>query len=101
MSDCLANVLVAEDAKQLSKFVPFCSELDQLRLVVQWTGEPDGETKAKVEEASGGKVKVLSWKQLIDEGKKESDEVLEDRLKKVRTFLNISLTINFKKCPFF
>ncbi len=82
MENCKANVLVAEDAKQLSKFVPFASELPYLKAVIQWTGQPDQEAKAALERK--GRIKVMSWERMLELGRKEgSVEALEERLGQV------------------
>ncbi len=67
MDNCRANILVVEDERQLSKFLPFRSELSHLKAVVQYTGtasQPD----------------VLSWQQLLDLGRAEARDELDRRL---------------------
>jgi long-chain-fatty-acid--CoA ligase ACSBG len=68
MENCRANILVVEDDKQLSKFLPFRSQLTHLKAVVQYIGEPKTEG-------------VIGWKELIEMGRKESGDELDRRLK--------------------
>lgn len=67
---CHANILVVEDEHQLKKILAVKSHLTHLKAIVQYTGTPQEEG-------------VLSWQQLLDLGKKQTDEELEQRLKKV------------------
>lgn len=63
-----ANILVVEDREQMEK-VQECRDslTDHLRCVIQYTGEP---------EVPG----VLSWKQLLQVGRDQPDELLQERL---------------------
>ena len=63
-----ANILVVEDREQMEK-VQECRDslTDHLRCVIQYTGEP---------EVPG----VLSWKQLLQVGRDQPDELLRERL---------------------
>ncbi len=92
MENCKANVLLAEDARQLSKFVPLAPELPHLKAVVQWVGQPEEEARRALEEGRR-RVRVMSWQELVDLGRKEGDDPLDGRLKQVTPIFNRS-----KKC---
>lgn len=69
---CRANIVVVEDAKQLEKILKIRDDLkDHLRAIVQYSGQPP--------EGSD----VLSWSDLVEVGRAESEEALDDRLKRV------------------
>jgi len=70
LTNCRANLVVVEDGKQLSKILAVKSKLPNLLSIVQYTGEPT-------------EPGVLSWSQLMDIGKKESDQELNMRLSKL------------------
>ena len=65
-----ANILVIEDEKQLDKILAVRSELPHLKAIVQYTGTPKKEG-------------VLSWRELMRLGDKETDDALEERLKRI------------------
>ncbi len=81
MENCQANILIAEDSKQLAKFVEFSGELPHLRAAVQWQGEPDKEVREALEK--DGKIRVLTWEELLKMGKKEEEKALEARLRQL------------------
>jgi len=62
------SVLVVEDQKQLDKVLAFRNDLPDLKKIVQYTGTP----------SSPG---VISWKDLMREGKEEEEDELEARLR--------------------
>jgi len=62
------SVLVVEDQKQLDKVLAFRNDLPELKKIVQYTGTP----------SSPG---VISWKDLMREGKEEEEDELEARLR--------------------
>ena len=62
--------MVVEDEKQLDKVLAIRSELPHLKAIVQYLGVPKKEG-------------VLSWEELLQIGVKESDEELEERLKRI------------------
>jgi len=64
------NIIVVEDNSQLQKILAVKDELPNLKAIIQYTGKPDHEG-------------VLSWQDLLEKGKNESDEALDQRLKQV------------------
>ena len=70
MKNCRANILVAEDEKQVDKFLPYLSEMPDLKAIIQYTGTPKGKD-------------VIGWADLIELGKKTSDDLLRDRLEQI------------------
>ena len=64
------NILVIEDEKQLEKILAVKSELPNLKAIVQYMGTPRTEG-------------VLSWRELLQIGSKETDDKLEERLKRI------------------
>jgi len=64
------NIIVVEDDSQLQKILAVKSELPDLKAIIQYTGKPKHEG-------------VLSWQELLEKGKNESDEALDQRLKQV------------------
>jgi long-chain-fatty-acid--CoA ligase ACSBG len=73
-ADCKANIAVVEDENQLEKFLQIRDELPHLKIIVQYSGVPTVEG-------------VLSWTDLLNIGKKESDDELENR--KAETAINM------------
>lgn len=67
MADCEANILVVEDDKALGKLYEMRNELPNLKKIVQYIGEPVD------------KPDVISWKEFMEIGKNESDEMLNSR----------------------
>ena len=65
-----ANIVVIEDEKQLDKILAVRSELPHLKAIVQYMGTPRTEG-------------VLSWRELLQIGSKETDNALEERLKRI------------------
>jgi long-chain-fatty-acid--CoA ligase ACSBG len=65
-TDCKANIAVVEDERQLAKFLQFRDKLPHLKVIIQYSGKPTVEG-------------VLSWSELMDIGRMESDEELEKR----------------------
>ena len=65
-----ANILVVEDEKQLDKILAVRSELPHLKAIVQYMGTPKKEG-------------VLSWRELMRLGAKETEDALEERLKRI------------------
>ncbi|XP_043474001.1 very long-chain-fatty-acid--CoA ligase bubblegum isoform X2 [Leptopilina heterotoma] len=63
-----ANIIVVEDAKQLEKILEIKKNLPNLKAIIQY----EGIVKDK---------SVLSWRDLIEIGKKESDDKLESILR--------------------
>jgi long-chain-fatty-acid--CoA ligase ACSBG len=72
-TDCKANIVIVEDEKQLEKFLQFKDELTHLKAIVQYSGTPTVEG-------------VLSWTELMDVGRIESDAELNKR--KAETAVN-------------
>lgn len=68
--DSKANIYVVEDEKQLAKVLEVRDKLPHLKAIIQYTGEPT---------APG----VLSWAKLMTLGNQQSDDVLEERLKRI------------------
>uniref|UniRef100_A0A2P2HVM7 long-chain-fatty-acid--CoA ligase n=1 Tax=Hirondellea gigas TaxID=1518452 RepID=A0A2P2HVM7_9CRUS len=68
--NCQAQIYVVEDQKQLDKVLQYKHELPSLKAIIQYKGKPTTEG-------------VLSWDQLMEMGMKESDDRLEDRLKRI------------------
>ncbi len=67
LHDAKARVLVVEDAAAVEKVWPLLDEVDSLRTIVQYLGEPS-------------RPGVIGWKQLMDIGKAEGDMELKRRL---------------------
>jgi len=65
-----ANIIVVEDDSQLKKILAVKDELPDLKAIIQYTGKPNHEG-------------VLSWQDVLEKGKNESDEALDQRLKQV------------------
>jgi len=65
-----ANILVVEDDSQLKKILAVKDELPDLKAIIQYTGKPNHEG-------------VLSWQDLLEKGRNESDEALDQRLKQI------------------
>ncbi len=68
--NCRAQVLVVEDEKQLDKILQIKQDLPELKAIVQYLGTPKKEG-------------VLSWEDLLQLGAGESDDELEERLKRI------------------
>lgn len=69
LHNCLANIVVVEDDKQLAKVLAVRDALPNLKVVVQYLGTPTKEG-------------VMSWKDLMELGAAEGEEELEARLDK-------------------
>ena len=67
---CRADILVAEDAKQLDKFPKIKEFLPNVKGAVQYCGTPTQEG-------------IVGWKELLEMGKQESDDELELRIKQI------------------
>ena len=67
---CRADILVAEDARQFDKFPKIKEFLPNVKSAVQYTGSPKQEG-------------ILNWQELMEIGKKESDEEIDQRLKQI------------------
>ncbi|XP_032681082.1 very long-chain-fatty-acid--CoA ligase bubblegum [Odontomachus brunneus] len=65
-----ANIIVVEDKKQLEKILKVKSNLPDLKAIIQYEGLPTEEG-------------VLSWDDVLEIGKKESDEKLISTLKMI------------------
>lgn len=65
-----ANIIVVEDAKQLEKILQIKKDLPNLKAIIQYEGIPKEKD-------------VLSWNDVLDIGKKESDDKLEQVLKTI------------------
>lgn len=63
-----ANIIVVEDSKQLEKILQIKKDLPLLKAIIQYEGIPKEKD-------------VLSWNDLLEIGKKESDDKLEAILK--------------------
>ena len=63
-----SNVLVVENKEQLDKILSVRHELPHLRHIVQYTGD------------TGGEPGVMTWSQLMELGRSQSDEELDRRL---------------------
>jgi len=67
---CRTDIFVAEDTKQFDKFPKIKEFLPKVKASVQYTGSPNQEG-------------ILTWKDLIELGKKESDDELNQRIKDI------------------
>lgn len=65
-----ANIFVVEDDEQLQKIKAIKDDLPDLKAIIQYTGDPKDKG-------------VLSWKDLLEIGKKKSMQEVEQRLKQV------------------
>ncbi|XP_046814921.1 very long-chain-fatty-acid--CoA ligase bubblegum isoform X1 [Vespa crabro] len=65
-----ANIIVVEDSKQLEKILTIKKNLVHLKAIIQYEGIPKEKD-------------VLSWDELLEIGKKESDDKLEAVLKTI------------------
>ena len=63
-----SNVLVVENKEQLDKILSVRHELPHLRHIVQYTGD------------TGGVPGVITWSQLMELGRTQSDQELDRRL---------------------
>ena len=70
VQDCVANIVVVEDEKQLEKFLAIKEECPELTAIVQYTGQP---TQAG----------VISWPELLKIGEAESEVDLNKRLEEM------------------
>lgn len=70
LEHCRADILIAEDVKQLDKFPKIKEFLPNVKAAVQYTGTPtqDG---------------ILSWQELLELGKKESDDEINERMNQI------------------
>ena len=68
--DSNAKIAVVENYQQLQKILAIKDQIPDLKAIVQWSGEPkvDG---------------VLSWQKMMELGQETSDEVYQDRLKRI------------------
>lgn len=65
-----ANIIVVEDDIQLQKILAIRSRLPHLKAIIQYSGVPEHDD-------------VLSWEQLMNLGKEQTDEELENVLKTI------------------
>ncbi|XP_064110222.1 long-chain-fatty-acid--CoA ligase ACSBG2-like [Macrobrachium nipponense] len=65
--NCKAQILVLEDKACLDRFLAVKDSLPSVKAIVQWSGSP-------------GATGVLSWSDLMDMGKLEPDDELNERL---------------------
>jgi len=70
LANCRANLVVVEDQKQLAKILEVRESLPELRHIIQYTGTPTTEG-------------VLSWKQLLELGRKQEEKELDARLERM------------------
>ena len=70
INDCHCNILVLEDEKTLEKMYSIRNELTYLKKMVVYTGAPSKETYPD----------VLTWAELIELGKAQTNEGLDERL---------------------
>lgn len=68
--NCNAQIWVVEDQKQLDKVLKIKDNVPSLKTIIQYKGKPTVEG-------------VLSWEDVVEMGKKESDYELEERLKRI------------------
>lgn len=68
--NCQAQIWVVEDQKQLDKVLKIRPNLPTLKTIIQYKGKPTTEG-------------VLSWDEVMDIGRNESDAELEGRLKRM------------------
>ncbi|XP_018018310.1 long-chain-fatty-acid--CoA ligase ACSBG2 isoform X2 [Hyalella azteca] len=68
--NCEAQIFVVEDKKQLEKVLKIRDNLPALKAIIQYKGTP----------STPG---VLSWDQFMEIGKQESDDALEERLRRI------------------
>jgi len=66
-----SNILVVEDRLQLEKILSIREKLPHLRQIIQYSGDLSGE--------SG----VMSWSQLMELGRSQTDQLLDERLSKI------------------
>ena len=69
-SNCKAQIWVVEDQKQLDKVLKIRDNLPHLKTIIQYTGKPTVEG-------------VLSWEEAMAIGRKEPNNQLEDRLRRI------------------
>jgi len=67
-----ANILVVENQLQLEKILSIRHKLPHLRQIIQYSGD--------VSETNDG---LMSWSQLMDLGRSETDQVLDERLSNI------------------
>ena len=67
---CRADILVAEDTRQFDKFPKIKEFLPNVQCAVQYTGSPNQEG-------------ILDWTQLLEIGRNESDDEIDQRLKQI------------------
>lgn len=65
-----ANIIVVEDETQLQKILSVRSEICDLKAIVQYSGKPSHPD-------------VISWKRLMEIGEQQTDDLLEESLKKI------------------
>jgi long-subunit acyl-CoA synthetase (AMP-forming) len=70
---CDAQVAFADSPEQVDKFVAEQDRMPNLRVIVQMMGRP--------KEATRGRLRVLSWDELLEMGDKTPESALEDRMK--------------------
>ncbi|XP_068694662.1 long-chain-fatty-acid--CoA ligase ACSBG2-like isoform X2 [Montipora foliosa] len=68
--NCKANIIVVENNAQLQKILKVWNDLPELKAVVQYLGEIEGERPPN----------VYSWKEFMKLGKEVADEVLQARI---------------------
>lgn len=59
VNDCHANIVVVEDEKQLAKFEQVKQDLTDLKMIIQYGGQVDGQKEG-----------LMSWQQLLEVGKR-------------------------------
>ncbi|KAJ8936507.1 hypothetical protein NQ314_012371, partial [Rhamnusium bicolor] len=65
-----ANIIVVEDEKQLEKILSVRSKIQNLKAIVQYSGDP-------------AHADVISWKRLMEIGEQQPDDLLEESLKTI------------------
>ena len=68
--NCKAQIFVVEDEKQLEKILKIKPNLPDAKVIIQYKGKVTKEG-------------VLSWEDMMNIGKKEKDDLLQDRLKRI------------------
>lgn len=98
-----ANIIVVEDEKQLEKIQSIRSKLPNLKVVVQYDGEPKSNDVLSVSICvfynmiGFGNVFSMQWEKLMEHGRAQSDDLLEATLKSLK--INECCTLVYTVSP--
>ena len=70
INDCECNILVVDDEKSLEKMYSLRNELPTIKKIVMYIGKPDKNVYPD----------VLSWDDLMELGKNQTSDALDERL---------------------